>query len=579
MSESKSTPNKPDFLARLGLGRGAWAKRNLSPAAEIDPSDTYMYGAGITTVSSLLGHGRRAARTRQVIYEKWMRMEGDPLISTAIQLLVTSALGGHETTGDIVFVEEKPSAKENKKLQKIVEEVRKLAPIFNRIAFQMAFTGAIYGDAYARVYSTPKDGVIEVSTSELLRPQLVQPFERGDRTVGYAVTVGKNNFERLDALQMVRLKMPRTVWIPQYGVVEKSLKVVLPEDDYEKLPIMPSMVGGSLIYNAEEPYDNLCATLIGMVGQRWIDSIDESIVTVNMKEMNKEQQARYLSSVKKILERSKEYSEKAVKRGYPILEKIRHILPVNDDKQIINVMPANGGQPGRSGSVTVEDVMFHARLLSGALGVDLSMIGFADQMSGGLGEGGFFRMSAQAAERARVIRVALEECFNQIIDIHTYNKYGVVFTPSERPWDINFYGSISALEAEKQRTKADAMNAAGLIAQTIAALKEIGATKEITERFLQKEMMIDEEDAKLYAEIVEQKAEGEMGMDGGFGGGGMPMHEGGQGFTEEEGGPMPEGEESDTEGEKNNDNPEEKLRKKKAFGKVGGTTQIAGKEV
>ena len=350
MSESKSTPNKPGFLARLGLGRGAWAKRNLSPAAEIDPSDTYMYGAGITTVSSLLGQGRRAARTRQVIYEKWMRMEGDPIISSAIQLLVTSALGGHETTGDIVFIEEKPSAKENKNLQKIVEDVRKLAPIFNRLAFQLAFTGAIYGDAYARVYSTPKEGVIEVSTSELIRPQLVQPFERGDRTVGYAVTVGKNNFERLDALQMVRLKMPRTVWIPQYGVVEKSLKIVLQEDDYEKLEIMPSMVGGSLIYNAEEPYDNLCATLIGMVGQRWLDSIDESIVTVNMKEMNKEQQERTLSSIKQMLERSKEYSAQAVKRGYPILEKIRHILPINDDKQILNVMPSNGGQLGRSGT-------------------------------------------------------------------------------------------------------------------------------------------------------------------------------------------------------------------------------------
>ena len=579
MSESKSTPNKPGFLARLGLGRGAWAKRNLSPAAEIDPSDTYMYGAGITTVSSLLGQGRRAARTRQVIYEKWMRMEGDPVISSAIQLLVTSALGGHETTGDIVFIEEKPSAKENKNLQKIVEDVRKLAPIFNRLAFQLAFTGAIYGDAYARVYSTPKEGVIEVSTSELIRPQLVQPFERGDRTVGYAVTVGKNNFERLDALQMVRLKMPRTVWIPQYGVVEKSLKIVLQEDDYEKLEIMPSMVGGSLIYNAEEPYDNLCATLIGMVGQRWLDSIDESIVTVNMKEMNKEQQERTLSSIKQMLERSKEYSAQAVKRGYPILEKIRHILPINDDKQILNVMPSNGGQLGRSGTVTVDDVMFHARLLSGALGVDLSMIGFADQMSGGLGEGGFFRMSAQAAERARVIRVALEECFNQIIDVHTYHKYGVVFTPSERPWDINFYGSISALEAEKQRTKADAMNAAGLIAQTIAALKEIGATKEIAERFLQKEMMIDEEDAKLYAEILDQKPEGEMGMEGGFGGG-MPMggHEegGNQGFAEE-------GEETGEEPTENNVNPEEKLRKKKSFGKVNwnpqNPTPNAAKEV
>lgn len=557
MSESKSTPKKSGFFARFGLGRSAWSKRSIAPANDITPSEMYNYGAGVTTVASLLGNGRHAARARQVIYEKWMRMEGDPLISSAIQLLVTGALGGHETTGDLVFVEEKPEAKKNKRLRDVVNEVRKLSPIFNRIAFQMAFTGAVYGDAYARVYSNPSCGVIDVSTSELIRPQLVQPFVRGDRTVGYAVTVGRNNFERLDALQMVRLKMPRSIWIPQYGVVEKSLKIAIEEDDYEKLPILPDMVGGSLIYSAEEPYDNLCATLIGLVGQRWIDSIDESIVTVNLKDMTKEQQHRMLESVKQMLKRSKDYAEQAVKRGYPILEKIRHIMPVFDDKQMATVTPANGGQAGRNGSVTIDDIYFHARLLSGALGVDLSMIGFADQMSGGLGEGGFFRMSAQAAERARVIRVALEECFNSIIDIHTYHKYGVVFSPSERPWDINFYGSISALEAEKQRTKADAMNAAGLIAQVIGALKETGATKEVAERFLQKEMMIDEEDAKLYAQMLEQTPEGDaQGEEGGFGVS--------ERFSEGE------PEESLEEGEERAE-PDQNARKKKSLRQVGGS--------
>ncbi len=558
MSEAKTPTPKPGFLARFGIGRAKWAATNLKAAQEIDQSDTYLYGAGITTVASLLGRGRHEARTRQIIYEKWMRMEGDPIISTAIQLLVTAALGGHETTGDLVFVEERPIAKENKQLQAVVDDVKTLAPLFNRIAFQMAYTGAIYGDSYARVYSAPKEGVIEVSTTELIRPQLVQPFERGDRTVGYAVTIGKRNFQRLDALQMVRLKMPRTVWIPQYGVLEKSLKMMLEEDDYEKLPLMPSMVGGSLIYAAEEPYDNLCATLLGLVGQRWIDSIDESIVTVNLKDMTKEQQQKTVESIKSMLSRSKEYAENAVKRGFPILEKIRHILPIFDEKQLATITPANGGAPGRAGNIAIDDIYFHARLLSGALGVDLSMLGFADQMSGGLGEGGFFRMSAQAAERSRVIRVALEECFNSIVDIHTYQKYGMVFTPSERPWDINFYGSISALEAEKQRTKEDAMNAAGLIAQIIGTLKEAGATPEIAERFLQKEMMIDEDEAKLYAKMLESTG-GEGGdMGGGFGGG--------QNFEQPLEKPAEEGDAANEEGGEKLEKP-----KKQSFGKVGGT--------
>lgn len=495
-------------------------KENVAPAKQITLSDTFMYGAGTTTVAALFGTGRRSARQRQIIYRKWMQMEGDPIVSSAIQLLVTSALGGHETTGDIVFIEESPTAKQDKKLVPIVEDIRNLAPLFNRIAFQMAYTASVYGDAYARVYADKERGVTNISTDELYRPQLVQPYVQGGRNVGFSVTVGKNNFERLTVLQMARMKMPRMQWVPQHGVLEKSLTIDVTQDDPSKLPVMPDMAGGSLLYNAEVAFDNLEASLIGLVGQRWIDSIDEQIITANLKDMSAEQQQRFIQSLRDMLQRSKNYAESAVERGFPILERVRHILPMWDDKQVINIGPANGGASGRTSSITIDDVMLHARLLAGALGVDLSMLGFADQLSGGLGEGGFFRVSAQAAERARVIRVALEDFFDSIIDIHTYYKYGVVFKPNERPWEISFYGSISALEAEKQRTRADAMNAGMLLVQAIQAMKDMGSTKEIMQEFLQKTMMVDEAEAKLYATIVEQKPpeEGMGGMGGDFGG-------------------------------------------------------------
>jgi hypothetical protein len=198
------------------------------------------------------------------------------------------------------------------------------------------------------------------------------------------------------------------------------------------------------------------------------------------------------------------------------MERIRHIIPVFNEKQLTTVGPANGGQPGRSATISIDDVMLHARLLAGALGVDLSMLGFADQLSGGLGEGGFFRVSAQAAERARIIRVALSEFFTHVIDVHTMRRYGTVFNPNKRPWSINFFGSISALEAEKQRTRADAMNAGVLLAQSIQMMKEIGASKDIMVEYLTKTMMLDEEQAQLYATIVDQKPpEADDGMDGG----------------------------------------------------------------
>jgi hypothetical protein len=503
--KSKKTDKNND----AGISASRWGKANLSAAKDINQSDTFLYGAGATTVASLLSSGKRIGRSRQQIYEKWSEMEGDPVVSSALKLQVTSALGGSETSGATVFIEKSPIANEDTRKGAMVEEIAAdLAPLLNKIAFTMAYTGAAFGDAYARIYADNR-GVIDLCTDEMIRPQLVQPFERGSRTVGYAVYIGERNFERLDIAQLARLKMPRQSWVPQYGVIEKSLKIAITNDDADKIPVMPSMVGGSFLYNAEPSYDNLTTSLVGLVGQRWLDSIDEQMLTVNLESMTVQQQDTFVKSIVDMLKSSKTRADNAVKDGKPVMERVRHIIPVFNEKQLTTVSPSNGGGSNRSGSITIDDVVFHAKMLAGALGTDISMLGFSDMLSGGLGDGGFFRMSAQAAENARSIRTALEDFYHHVIDIHCLNRYGIVFAPAERPYLINFYGSISALEAEKQRTKTDAMNAGMLMVQAMQMMKDMGASKDIMEAFLSKALLIDEDQAKLYATITEMKTEAE----------------------------------------------------------------------
>jgi hypothetical protein len=178
---------------------------------------------------------------------------------------------------------------------------------------------------------------------------------------------------------------------------------------------------------------------------------------------------------------SKERVDDAVARGTPVLERIRHIIPIFGEKQIVNMSPPGNG---RTTPISIEDVMLHARMLSG-----------------GLGDGGFFRVSAQAAERARILRNALDAFFDDLIELHTLHRYGFVFDRQDKPWNINFYGSISALESERARTKLDAMNAGSAVLSTILQLKQTGAGPEIIRVFLSKRMLVDEDAAKLYAEI------------------------------------------------------------------------------
>jgi hypothetical protein len=138
---------------------------------------------------------------------------------------------------------------------------------------------------------------------------------------------------------------------------DNSLAWSITEDDIDGLPVMPSMAGGSLLYNAEEAYDNLTASLLGLVGQRWMDSIDEQMVAVNLESMTLEQQERFVESVKDMLKASKSHAEEAVKSGRPVMERIRHIIPVFNEKQLTNIGPSNGGQSGRAGSITIDDVI------------------------------------------------------------------------------------------------------------------------------------------------------------------------------------------------------------------------------
>lgn len=234
--------NAPGLFGKMGTLAKKWFSGNVEKVDDLGKDDPYAFD--FTTASqSLLGTGRRAARMRAQIYQKWSFMEGDPIVSGALSLIVTSALGGHETTGNTVFIEKKAETIKNIKLAKMVDEIdAALTPKLNQMAHCMAYNGATFGDSYARPY-VDSSGIRELYFGEIVRPPMVQAYEKGNRTVGYMVYSGAKAIERLDTTQLLRLKMPRQIWVPQFAVQDKVIKMALSEDDLDELPILPSMVG------------------------------------------------------------------------------------------------------------------------------------------------------------------------------------------------------------------------------------------------------------------------------------------------------------------------------------------------
>jgi hypothetical protein len=506
------------------LARAKTAAKNLLGLSDNELTSGMMqadgaYNYDAVSVSMLLGSGRRQARSRTDLYRKWHYMAGDPIISTALRAHVMMALGGHETSGDVVFIEAKPDAEKDKGRMKIVQELQAdLLPIFNRVAHPIAFNAAAFGDSYARVYVKEGEGIQDLYTDEMVYPPLVQPYERGNQTMGFVISTGRKFFERMTIKQIVRMKMPRMLYTAQVRVVEKALQANIKEDNLEELPLLPALIGGSFLEAADEAYDNLTSALGGLVGQRILNSIDESMIGANLEGMTVEQRKEFMESLKRMLQASKDRAAKAVQEGKPVTERTYHIMPTFSEKQMTQITNFNGTSGAQS--MSIEDVMFHAKLLAGALGIDLSMLGFADILSGGLGDGGFFRTSAQAAEKSRIIRTALTQFYDDIVDLHTFSKYGWVFDKGDRPYKINFYGSISALENEKQASRERAMNGSAMLVQTLSQLKELKLGKDVNKQLLERNMEVDEDLAQLIAVGIEKApSDEEEGGGGDFGGG------------------------------------------------------------
>lgn len=508
--------NEKGWLSRAK----GFAKNILVGAEEIDSlREDFGYGSydGMS-VSTILSSSKKPLRDRTQIYQKWHFMLGDPIISSAIRLHVTQALGGHETTGDTIFIERRSDIAETDPRAKIVAEIAQdLSPVFNRIAHQVAFNGAGFGDAYGRVYTKEKVGIVDIYTDEMIYPPLVQSYERANRTVGYIVSTGEKFTQKMTVNQIVRMKMPRLLYVPQVRAMEKSVRASLKEDDIDSLPILPALAGGSFLDAAEESFDNLLSALSGLVGQRILSSIDENIISANFAGMTLEQRKEFKSSLVKMLQSSKARIEEAVANNQPATSRFFHVMPTFNDKQLAQISSFSGGG-GSGGNFTTEDVIFHAKMLSGALGIDLSMLGFADQLNGGLGEGGFFRVSAQAAERSRLIRTSLTEFFNECIEVHCLARYGWVFEEKDRPYSINYFGSISALESEKAATRERAMNSSAMLVQTMAGIRELGIDEAAVKLIFTKLMDMDGDLAEALAKAL-TKSTPPAGAMGDMGGG------------------------------------------------------------
>ncbi|EMD2219301.1 hypothetical protein ACT2QR_003957, partial [Acinetobacter baumannii] len=347
-------------------------------------------------------------------------------------------------------------------------------------------------------------GVIDLVCNEYTYPPLIQPFEQGSKTVAFFCLDPRNwqkTITKLNTIQMVRFKMPRMSNIAQYELVETGLVTKMLEgDDPDELPILPAHLGGSFLYEIEDIYDDVILALASMNSQQIADTVNQMFLTVNMSGMPPAQRQAYIRGLEGLLKNHEAYVRDALSGGEAVWNTAFHMLPVFDEKQVLN--PVGDIKNQRSSPINIEQFMINVRLLMGGIGLDPSMVGWADMLTGGIGEGGAFHTSAQIMRRSQDIRTAASEGINQILHLDWGFAYNEQFEPEDYPWQVEYYSNQTAAATEEINNAQSRMNTTLLKTQVIASLKESNLDVDIMAYILERDTGMKYEEALTLAESI-----------------------------------------------------------------------------
>lgn len=420
---------------------------------------------------------------RSARYAVLRLMAKDPTIDSAIKMHIANALSARTDSGESVFI----SPAEGVGQDKIVDDLRAtLMPFIKKDLNEWARKAAVYGSCFARVYGAQGIGIQNIRCDYYTHPRFIQKFEKGGRLAGYTTTYQGTN----QASQRLRLMPPWSFVgfeIPEWWDCEDvepinvgGIPVDLAMEDAAMEGLVESQeYGTSLIATAYGPWMDLLDAICSLKMSRRNAARLERMVGVNTGKLDPERAAHYLDMVaERISNATEEVERQSWLRGN-VQTVVNHYVPIFGEKGGLQI-DAVQGTPDING---LEDVMFHIKRLGSAIGVDPALLGFGDLLSGGLGDGGFFRVSVMAATKANLLRHALKNGIQKLCELHVAYKFGKVFLPGNYPWTIQFNSVSSAIEREEQEALESRTNALSGLVGILATIDQDFQTLDKRELF------------------------------------------------------------------------------------------------
>lgn len=393
-------------------------------------------------------------------------MAKSPTISTALNIHIAHALAPSKKTGQAFILSPKDGS-DTEAVSRCEELTADLGAMINDGLPSWAMIMAIFGVSYVRPYAEQGRGITGIESSYYTLPHFVQEFYRGSQLVGFSgdYILDTHSLRRVITEPWNLVSMKNPYWTPQHKVIPVSYGTKgysLLSDQADK-PLMETQnYGTSFLEYSYEPYLNLCASLAALKSTRNNAAKIDRLIALTTNTLDPVNAANYTRGVSQALKRHSDLVAQRSINANAIPTVLNHLIPVMGDGKNGITIDTQSIPADISG---IEDVMFHLRQLAASLGIDATMLGWADQMSGGLGEGGWQQTAIQAALRANWIRQAAQRTIYRLLDIHLAYKYGKVYTETNRPYDVQFNSMNTAIQEEENRELDARANFVAVISQ------------------------------------------------------------------------------------------------------------------